>query len=1300
MSLYLQFLKERRGLEEPKETFGTSFIGEKPKSLYQQFLEETGKKEIKKSKPVLKAEIGEGLSPSDILKLGKGPIAPEKVPEVIKEKIIKPTPKRTEITGESLEVLLQYFLRGFVGRPIAEFLEKKGLIEPAFEPETTKEKIAATVGEMGGGIASVMLSTGIARNVLTSIPSVAGFARLYPRIFNLLTLGLTGSALGQIKSLPFDASFKERLKQLAIDLPSWIAWGIVGGTPAKKFYKYVPGYFTVGFVSSKLEGADWKDAFYSGLASAAIGSLFKIAEIPKETQKILQEKASDVLKKYGVEIEKGYREYIKKYHPDKFFGTPQYEEMNKKLAQINLARKILKEGLSKTQKGLLDEIRELWRNITHPSIPREKAVITIPFAQKIAPKPTPEAIITPPPKEAVGIKPEAVKVKPEEIKPTKEPLFVSEKQRRALWLKAPWIAKVHAHGIRWRDLTEEQKEAVKKWVLEKKEGLPPEIKPAGEIKEKFLGGRPKLEEARLMKDVSPIRRLFEKFIPTLRKKRLEKMLKREIVEKIPDDIHPVFQLFYKLAPRRVQFSHHPKASEMVIDIIKAKLNREAERFAIDEKYSELEKFFKGKEKDYELLTDYIELGLTDEAVKNLPERFSKVILERRKLERELLRIIQEDLKIDTSKWRFTPENYFHHFWPGDWEVYNKKSNKRLFFGKFKKAVEFFEKYLIENPNADIVIRKRAVPSSFTTTQLSQPGFWKFVSEVSKYLEITPDDVLDDITFRGIAAIKRKRVFVGAFMPRLANLGGYLKNPFVVDRIIWNKVLKKKYLEPLSKSLRLKLNELPPNTRADVEKYINLIEKEGMTEPSFWYWAKIANKITKLQANLKLGYRPVSAIVNRLQDVQFTLPDVGLKTWLRGKMLAHTSEGKELIKKSNILVAPLRYEMGEWKKTYKVKWWKPLGIFSASEQEVRSEAFMERFLEGYLRFNYKEVNKNFKKYGINKNFKNQEDMALDYAIRAIASDMGYYGIEDFPELFTKHPLLRIPFQFKFVPTLWLDKAIRVTRGLPPAGTEIFFETNPYTPTEKIARFVRFWTINLGFSGVRIFDLLLKWVFPVGLAYMLLKRPRLSNGVFALLGLDVSRSFSPDPFSLIDINKKWWEMLGIPVSDIIIIMKALKDKNLKLLTQVSPQLQRVVSAVLAEEGKVINFYTDIPQAKLSTFERIMLGLGFTPLTLTKARDLQTVISIINDEYKKVKKQIETAREQEDYQKAKFLQQDWNKKIKDLLPFIYQRMAEIRKKELTSNEKNTIRKRFIIDTTDILRWKKEKKEQFGVEKLLKLK
>ena len=216
----------------------------------------------------------------------------------------------------------------------------------------------------------------------------------------------------------------------------------------------------------------------------------------------------------------------------------------------------------------------------------------------------------------------------------------------------------------------------------------------------------------------------------------------------------------------------------------------------------------------------------------------------------------------------------------------------------------------------------------------------------------------------------------------------------------------------------------------------------------------------------------------------------------------------------------------------------------------------------------------------------------------------------------------------------------------------------------------------------------------------------NGIFSLIGLDVGTSFSTDPFTLIDINKKWWEQVfGATASDMKYIVKAIQEEDWKKLTYVAPQLQKATNAIMAQDGILTNFYTDIPQAKLSITERIALGLGFTPLTLTKARDLSFAIKVLKDDYKKLKKSV-TKAYKKDPQKAYSLVREWNAIIKKKwLPVIYKRVEEVRGKKLSPAEKQRILNYFEVSPKDFRNWITGKEEEerlspFGIEKQLRIK
>ena len=231
--------------------------------------------------------------------------------------------------------------------------------------ETAKyfsEQLKPTLEEIPGytleNIAEVALSSGLTKALLTKTPTIAKFAETYPKIFDMLSFGTTGTELGQVKSVEPDASYKERLKQAAIDFGSWTAWGAAGELPMKTA---LPSYFSIGYLSSILEGKTQKEAVVAGLSSTAIGGAFKLASIPKKTTDILKQQSDAVLKKYNIKTAKDWKVAMHKYHPD-ISKLPE-KEATRISAQINAAWSVRTKSPQEIQRNLAQEFKDLFNSI-------------------------------------------------------------------------------------------------------------------------------------------------------------------------------------------------------------------------------------------------------------------------------------------------------------------------------------------------------------------------------------------------------------------------------------------------------------------------------------------------------------------------------------------------------------------------------------------------------------------------------------------------------------------------------------------------------------------------------------------------------------------------------------------------------------------------------------------------------------------------------------------------------------------------------------------------------------------------
>lgn len=341
-----------------------------------------------------------------------------------------------------------------------EDAKQKGKEEWGRIQEVLKPTIEELPGYVFENIAETVVASQVVKSSLLSVPKVASFASKFPKVYDVVTTGLTGVALGQL-DVTDDATWQDRLKTAAIDFSSWSAWSLVGGVPAKKVYYHFPAYFTIGYTSSLLEGQSHEEAIVSGLSSATISSLFRLTEIPKSTQNLMRENAVKTINKYNNEVETNYaRDTFEKsgfkgdwspiktdtpstrikenynylahiYHPHLSYKYGISEQIaQKKFIELTTAYDILSKSPRELQRGIMQELQDLWKSITRRPVPAERAII--PAVPPVTPTP-PTRIVTAPPTPPEKIKvPVVVERPPTKITP---PTKVALSKEATTWLQ-------------------------------------------------------------------------------------------------------------------------------------------------------------------------------------------------------------------------------------------------------------------------------------------------------------------------------------------------------------------------------------------------------------------------------------------------------------------------------------------------------------------------------------------------------------------------------------------------------------------------------------------------------------------------------------------------------------------------------------------------------------------------------------------------------------------------------------------------------------------------------------------------
>jgi hypothetical protein len=372
-------------------------------------------------------------------------------------------------------------------------------------------------------------------------------------------------------------------------------------------------------------------------------------------------------------------------------------------------------------------------------------------------------------------------------------------------------------------------------------------------------------------------------------------------------------------------------------------------------------------------------------------------------------------------------------------------------------------------------------------------------------------------------------------------------------------VRKKYLDPFRKQATDLALQLPQGLREYFLTYIDDVSGKYNPFDKNFSVSRTMGKLTRFQSIFKLGYRPITALVNRFQPMQTAFSEIGGYLF-RGAKFKHSQEGKELIRKSGILGEVPKYAMGEYKQQ-NPEFYKPLYMFYRAEVANREDVLCGGYLFAKSVFNMpraKAIKLGYQ-YILDymDTFKTPEGSANAYA-KDLDNDCNYiYNNSDFPKAF-RMPILRPALQFKAYP---INYTIQSLKWL------VETVTNP--SPHNTARATRFIAANITLGGLRSIPYIGRtlwkwWMFSPLLLALLPKKTRetVGRGVFSLIGVDLSRRFGPNEFlptnfaglggvfinDLYALYKYFHgdytleEALTSPISSIRDVYRALKDPNI--------------------------------------------------------------------------------------------------------------------------------------------------------------
>jgi len=376
-------------------------------------------------------------------------------------------------------------------------------------------------------------------------------------------------------------------------------------------------------------------------------------------------------------------------------------------------------------------------------------------------------------------------------------------------------------------------------------------------------------------------------------------------------------------------------------------------------------------------------------------------------------------------------------------------------------------------------------------------------------------------------------------------------------------------------------------------------------------SKTMGRITSAQSKLKLGYRPITALVNRFQPMQTAYAEIG-NFLFKGSLFKNTAEGQKLIEASGIKGQLPKYFTGEFLAKPQKPLYHPLGLFSKGEMANREDVIAGGYLFAKKVFQLPKTHSDKMGYGYITNYldtyKDPYKAALEYA-KDLNDDTNYiYDVSDLPRLF-RTPFLRAPLQFKTFPVNFAAQTIKwFKEGI----------TNP-TP-HNIARLVRFSYMNILLGGVRtvpyagrkLWKLLILAPLLAGLHPKV--KQVIGRGIFSLIGVDLSQRLGPNEF----LPRNLRDLLGPMGSDLYVLYKwARGDITLgQALTTPFGALRDVYRAIRETEYIADPYQRWRKVAETTGWDKFLQAIGSPTLKTTVSKDLSFIISEIEREYTRKK------------------------------------------------------------------------------------
>ncbi len=312
------------------------------------------------------------------------------------------------------------------------------------------------------------------------------------------------------------------------------------------------------------------------------------------------------------------------------------------------------------------------------------------------------------------------------------------------------------------------------------------------------------------------------------------------------------------------------------------------------------------------------------------------------------------------------EDYITNIERGSYKVLNPEGTIVAIAETRVGAKEKALKYARENPGTThLTITDEFASGAEFPTKLTRGQYFRMARRAANALGTDVAEIQRMLRAEGspIVVVKPPSKFAGALLQRRNILKGE-DNIFDALPGYSYSIRKKLALDPVFKEVRGNLDKLPENMKSQVEELMTdirgryhvvdkivdyLVAARFGTKP--FAYSRGVGQARQVAAWLKLGYRPITALVNRLGGLQHTWVKTGTKYLIQGRTLRHSPGWDEIWARNRDYVgasAPAFLEGSRGREPL----YRPLGLFQFAETRNRPEAFASfyKYAQGELGLN--------------------------------------------------------------------------------------------------------------------------------------------------------------------------------------------------------------------------------------------------------------------------------------------------------------------------------------------------------------